>query len=41
MDPGKRYQGDRPGIYWEVDFTEVRPGYGYKYLLGFVAMFSR
>ncbi|XP_008694572.2 uncharacterized protein LOC103668077 isoform X2 [Ursus maritimus] len=23
---GTRLRGDRPGLYWEVDFTEVRPG---------------
>jgi hypothetical protein len=23
VDPEKRYQGDRPGIYLEVDFTKV------------------
>jgi hypothetical protein len=22
VDPEKRYWGDRPGIYWKVDFTE-------------------
>jgi hypothetical protein len=42
VDPRKRYWGDRSSVSWEVDFTEVRPGkYGYKYLLVFVAMFSR
>jgi hypothetical protein len=31
---GKRSRGKQPGVYWEVDFTEVKPGkYGYKYLL--------
>jgi hypothetical protein len=36
-DPGKRYLGDRPRIYWEV-----RPGkYGCKYILAFVGTFSR
>ena len=31
---GKRPRGLRPRVYWEVDFTEVKPGkYGYKYLL--------
>ena len=40
-NPGTRLRGDRPGTYWEVDFTEVRPGkYGYKYLLVFVDTFS-
>lgn len=23
MEPGKKLRGDRPGAYWEVDFTEV------------------
>ena len=33
-NPGTRLRGDRPGAYWEVDFTEVKPGkYGYRYLL--------
>ena len=37
---GKRPRGE-PGVYWEVDFTEVKPGkYGYKYLLVFVDTFS-
>ncbi|XP_078293651.1 uncharacterized protein LOC132687086 [Panthera onca] len=40
-NPRTQLRGDRPGIYWEVDFTEVRPGkYGYKYLLVFVDTFS-
>lgn len=34
-------RGDHPGAYWEVDFTEVKPGkYGYRYLLWFVALFQ-
>ena len=38
---GVRQRGSRPGTYWEVDFTEVKPGkYGYKYLLVFVDTFS-
>ena len=38
---GKRSRVEWPGIYWEVDFTEVKPGkYGYKYLLVFVDTFS-
>jgi hypothetical protein len=42
VDPWIKYQGGRPGICWELDFTEVRPGkYGYKYLLAFVDVFSR
>ena len=36
-----RERGSRPGAYWEVDFTEVKPGkYGYKYLLVFIDTFS-
>ncbi|CAD7686458.1 unnamed protein product [Nyctereutes procyonoides] len=32
-NPGTRLQGDHPGAYWEVDFTEVKPGkYGYRCL---------
>jgi len=38
---GKRPRGERPGVYWEVDFTEVKSGkYGYKFLLVFVDSFS-
>ncbi|XP_062054485.1 uncharacterized protein LOC133764883 [Lepus europaeus] len=38
---GVRIRGARPGINWEIDFTEVRPGrYGIKYLLVFVDTFS-
>ena len=47
MRPGKRqhtgirYQGERPGQHWEIDFTEVRPGkYGYHYLLVLADTFS-
>ena len=37
---GKRPRGGRPGVYWEVDFAEVKPGrYGYKYLLVSVDVF--
>ena len=37
----RRLQGDRPGTYWEIDFTEVKPAkYGNKYLLVFVDTFS-
>jgi hypothetical protein len=38
----KSKQGKRPrGVYWEVNFKEVKPGnYGYKYLLVFVDTFS-
>ncbi|CAD7690915.1 unnamed protein product [Nyctereutes procyonoides] len=32
-NPGTRLRGDRPGAYWEVDFTEVKSGkYVYRYL---------
>lgn len=42
VDSGKRLCGDLPGAYWQVDFTEIKPGkYGYKYLLVFVDTFSR
>ncbi|XP_032745407.1 uncharacterized protein LOC116888229 [Rattus rattus] len=38
---GVRPRGHRPGIHWEIDFTEIKPGiYGYKYLLVFVDTFS-
>uniref|UniRef100_A0A5F9D2T5 Uncharacterized protein n=1 Tax=Oryctolagus cuniculus TaxID=9986 RepID=A0A5F9D2T5_RABIT len=38
---GKRLRGNRPGQYWEVDFTEVKPARcGYRYLLVFVDTFS-
>lgn len=40
-ETGKRQRGDRPGVYWEIDFTEVKPGrYGNRYLLVFVDTFS-
>lgn len=40
-NPGTRLRGDHPGAYWEVDFTEVKPGkYGYRYLLVFVDTLS-
>nr|WHP37833.1 pol protein [Gammaretrovirus sp.] len=40
-ETGKRQRGDRPGVYWEVDFTEVKPGrYGNRYLLVFIDTFS-
>ena len=39
-NPGTCLRGDCPGAYWEVDFTEVKPGkYGYRYLLVFVDTF--
>jgi len=38
---GKRPRGSRPGVFWEIDFTEVKSGrYSYKYLLAFVDTFS-
>lgn len=38
--PGTRLRGKKPGAYWEVDFTEVKPGkYGYKYVLVFIDTF--
>ena len=41
LGPGARVRGHRPGVHWEVDFTEVKPGlYGYKYLLVFIDTFS-
>ena len=40
-EPGKRQRGDRPGVYWEVDFTEVKPAkYSNKYLSVFIDTFS-
>ena len=41
LQEGKRLRGDRPGAYWETDFTEVKPArYGNKYLLVFIDTFS-
>ncbi|KAL6031279.1 hypothetical protein STEG23_007930 [Scotinomys teguina] len=41
LQRGARQRGHRPGIHWETDFTEVKPGlYGYRYLLVFVDTFS-
>ncbi|XP_063461834.1 BTB/POZ domain-containing protein KCTD7 isoform X1 [Pan paniscus] len=38
---GIRTRGNRPGTYWEVDFTEIKPHHaGYKYLLVFIDTFS-
>ncbi|XP_041498785.1 uncharacterized protein LOC121441642 [Microtus oregoni] len=38
---GVRIRGHRPGVQWEIDFTEIKPGmYGYRYLLVFVDTFS-
>ncbi|XP_077889162.1 uncharacterized protein LOC144371000 [Ictidomys tridecemlineatus] len=38
---GRRLRGTRPGQFWEVDFTEIKPArYGLKYLLIFVDTFS-
>lgn len=40
-DKGTWARGTRPRVYWETDFTEVKPGkYGYKCLLVFVDTFS-
>ncbi|XP_040613590.1 protein NYNRIN-like [Mesocricetus auratus] len=37
---GTRARGHWPGVHWEIDFTEIKPGkYGYKYLLVFVDTF--
>lgn len=39
--PGSWQGGTHPGTYWEIDFTEIKPGkYGYKYFLVFVDTFS-
>nr|XP_042139416.1 uncharacterized protein LOC121831685 [Peromyscus maniculatus bairdii] len=41
LSRGSHLRGHRPGVHWELDFTEVKPGlYGYKYLLIFVDTFS-
>ncbi|KAK1327392.1 LOW QUALITY PROTEIN: hypothetical protein QTO34_014196 [Cnephaeus nilssonii] len=41
LSQGKRLRGDRPGSYWEIDFTEVKPArYRYRYLLVFIDTFS-
>lgn len=41
VEKGKRPRGSKPGVFWEIDFTENKPGkYGYKYLLVFVDTFS-
>ncbi|KAL6092041.1 hypothetical protein STEG23_022247, partial [Scotinomys teguina] len=41
LSQGVRARGHRPGVRWEIDFTEVKPGlYGYKYLLVFIDTFS-
>jgi ribonuclease HI len=40
-EQGKRQWGDHPGVYWEADFTEIKPGmYDNKYLLVFIDTFS-
>lgn len=40
-EKGTRMRGTRPGTYWEIDFTEIKPGkYGYKYLLVLVDTFQ-
>ena len=41
VSEAKRDRGTEPGWFWEVDFTEIKPGkYRYKYLLVFVDTFS-
>ncbi|XP_076401036.1 uncharacterized protein LOC143267367 [Peromyscus maniculatus bairdii] len=41
LNKGARQRGHRPGVHWEIDFTEVKPRlYGYRYLLVFVDTFS-
>ena len=41
MGREKRERGKEPGIYWEIDFTEMKPGkYGHKYMWVFVDTFS-
>ena len=38
---GVRARGHRPGIHWEIDFTEIKPGmYNNRYLLVFIDTFS-
>ena len=38
---GVRVRGHRPGIHWEIDFTEIKPGmYNNRYLLVFIDTFS-
>lgn len=40
-EKGKRPRGNRPEVYWEIDFSAVKPWkYGYKYLLVFLDTFS-
>ena len=39
--PGRWLRGGRPGAYWKVHFTKVKPAkYGNKYLLGLIDTFS-
>ena len=41
VSEAKRDRRIEPGHFWEVDFTEIKPGkYGYKYQLVFVDTFS-
>lgn len=41
LPQGNRSQGTVPGEFWELDFTEIKPGlYGYRYLLVFVETVS-
>ena len=37
---GVRARGHQPGIHWEIDFTEVKPGMYNRYLLVFIDTFS-
>ena len=38
---GVRARGHQPGIHWEIDFTEIKPGmYNNRYLLVFIDTFS-
>jgi hypothetical protein len=40
-NPSTRYWSIKPGIYWEMDFLEIKPGeFRYKYLLVFIDTFS-
>lgn len=41
LNPGSCLRGTKPGTYWEIDFTEIKPGkFGYNYLLVFIDTFS-
>lgn len=40
-NPGTRLRGKKSRSYWEIDFTEIKPGkYGYKYMLVFIGTFQ-